>query len=329
MASDEPRPRVSVVVLSYNTREVLLRCLEVLGAGDPPEDMQIIVVDNASTDGSAEAVGERFPDVELVVSETNRLYAGGMNLGASRARGEHVLLLNADTEVGPDQVRELADYLDGHPRVGAVGPAQVNAAGRPERPRVDELSVGNLVLSMLGIQSFVGRHVKVAATGAVAHLSGSAIMLRREIGERLGYFDEGFRFYWEDTDLSRRIRDLGYELHIVSEVQILHRHAASSRQVDRGRRRVWAAQGFARYAHKHCPGAEAALMFALRLVFCLVAGLVAAVFTVLTLGQVGPIREHAGATFAVAGVMWSEGLLGRGAPSAAAHSEDTEGAHAD
>jgi N-acetylglucosaminyl-diphospho-decaprenol L-rhamnosyltransferase len=212
-ATGEQPPRVSIVVLSYNTRQVTLRCLEVLGAAEPPPDMQFIVVDNASSDGSVAAVRERFPEVELVASDRNLLFAGGMNLGASHARGEYVLLLNADTEVTEEQVRELAGYLDAHPEVGAAGPAQADSAGQPERARTHDLSPANLVLSMLGSHVSAGSRLKDSNTGAVAYLSGSAIIIRRELGERIGYYDEGFPFYWEDTDLSQRIRDMNYEVH--------------------------------------------------------------------------------------------------------------------
>jgi GT2 family glycosyltransferase len=308
-ATGEQPPRVSIVVLSYNTRQVTLRCLEVLGAAEPPPDMQFIVVDNASSDGSVAAVRERFPEVELVASDRNLLFAGGMNLGASHARGEYVLLLNADTEVTEEQVRELAGYLDAHPEVGAAGPAQADSAGQPERARTHDLSPANLVLSMLGSHVSAGSRLKDSNTGAVAYLSGSAIIIRRELGERIGYYDEGFPFYWEDTDLSQRIRDMDYEVHLVTAVKILHHHAASSHQIDRAQRRRWAAQGLVRFANKHCTRTEAVVIFAIRLTWCLAAGLLALLLTVLTLGQVRVVRDHMCATFAVAEVLYRNGLL--------------------
>lgn len=302
-------PRVSVVVLNYNTRDVFLRCLEVLGADDLAENIELIAVDNASNDRSAEAVRERFPQVNLVVSETNRLYGGGMNLGASHASGEYVLLLNADTEVTADQVHALADYLDANPAAGAIGPAKINAAGKPERPEMTEYSLGHTILSVLGLDSLIWRHLKSVPTGPVMHLSGSAIMIRRSLGESLGYFDEGFPFYMEDTDLSRRIRDAGYEVHQVNEVEILHLHAVSSRKVDRVRRHVWGTRGYARYVNRYLPRGQAALMFTIRLVEALILGLLAAIFTVLTLGLVKPLRQYLRGRFAVAHVLLVDGLF--------------------
>ncbi|MEY3160533.1 MAG: hypothetical protein RIT25_524, partial [Planctomycetota bacterium] len=115
-------PRLSVVVLSWNTRELTLACLGALARDAFPGGREVIVVDNASADGSAAAIRERFPEVRLVVNGENRLFAAACNQGARAAQGEWLCLLNSDTEVAPGALAQLVDFLAAHPSHAMAAP---------------------------------------------------------------------------------------------------------------------------------------------------------------------------------------------------------------
>jgi len=126
-------PRLSIVVLSWNTRELLAACLASLRAVSGELPFETIVVDNASADGSADMVAARFPEVRLVRNAVNEGYAIGNNTGAGFARGDLLLLLNSDTEVRPGALSTLVAFLDAHPGHGACAPRLDNPDGTPQK----------------------------------------------------------------------------------------------------------------------------------------------------------------------------------------------------
>ncbi len=304
MGQPQRIPRISAVILNYNTRELLVNCLRALAGEKPRTDIEVLVVDNASDDGSADAVRQRFPNVALLANDQNLLYARGMNLGASQARGEFVVFLNVDTEVSADQLEALGAYLRQHPQVGAVGPLQMRASGKLERPRRHDLSLVSFLAGLIGLESFLGRISGRPVSGEVAWLSGSCLMVRRDLGARIGFFDAGYPLYWEDRDLSRRIREYGYELHLLTEVAIVHHHGASTGQVDRGQRRRWEAQGFVRYVRKHYSHGYGSVIVGVRLALCVLGGLLRGAVALATFGLLKHLAP-AGESFSVARVLWA------------------------
>ncbi len=124
-----PAPELSIVILSWNTRELLQRCLESLRQVRDTVRRELLVVDNASSDGSAEMVRERFPEARLLVNARNEGYARGNNIGIAAASGANVLLLNSDTEVRDGSLDKLVGFLRGHRAHGAVGAGLRNADG--------------------------------------------------------------------------------------------------------------------------------------------------------------------------------------------------------
>ena len=132
-APEGEAPDLSVVILSWNTKDLLLRCLETVGASLRPPSFEVIVVDNASRDGSADAVAARFPQAQLIRNPRNDGYARGNNLGIRLARGRHVLLLNSDTEPAPAALRELVRFLDANPNYGAASARLWNVDGTIQR----------------------------------------------------------------------------------------------------------------------------------------------------------------------------------------------------
>jgi GT2 family glycosyltransferase len=214
---------VAAVVLSWNGREDTLACLRSLAG----EAVDAIVVDNASEDGSAEAVEQGFPDVELIRNDVNRGYAGGMNVGIRRAleRGaDHVLLLNNDVEVEPGAVAKLAAAAAG---AGAVSPL-ITFAANPE-------TVWYAGASFDPRRGYNGRHRGLGQSAAefreiveTDRACGAAMLMPRAALETVGLLDEALFAYQEDTDWSLRARAVGLPIRVVPAARVRHKVSATT-----------------------------------------------------------------------------------------------------
>lgn len=227
--ADTPRtpPRVSVIVVSFNTCEKLRRCLTALGA-----EHQVIVVDNASADGSPEMVGTEFPHVEVIANAENRGFGAANNQGLAIATGELVLLLNSDAYVAPDTVSRLAEgFAD--PNVVAAGPRLVNPDGSLQWSAARELRLWAVFCEQTYLEKLLPESQLFSPywirpsgddTLEVEQVMGACLMMRP--GER---FDERFFLYCEDTDLCRRLRKRGRILYVPS-LSVVHDLGSSSSQ---------------------------------------------------------------------------------------------------
>lgn len=233
--------KLSTVICNYNTRDELIRVLPSLQ--QDINDHQIIVVDNASSDGSADLVREQFPDVRLIKSGANLWYSGGNNLGFRSAEGDYVLILNADTVIPPGALATMLAYLDNHPAVGAITSRMTFADGRVQRicsrfNRYSDLLLAYTPLGML-LPWLRTRHTREMwytewdrnSTRAVEVAPGSCLMVRRSILAQIGGFDERLKLFFTDDDLCRRITGAGCAIHYVAEVTILHDEHASLNKV--------------------------------------------------------------------------------------------------
>jgi N-acetylglucosaminyl-diphospho-decaprenol L-rhamnosyltransferase len=229
---------LSVVIVSYNTRPLLEACLSSLRSSGI--EAEIIVVDNASTDDSAEAVRERFSEVRLIRSETNRGFAGGNNLAFPYCRGRYVALLNADTEVEPGGFAEMVNFLEAHPQVGAVGPRLLNPDGtvQPSAHRFPRLGQSAVRLflrlpqpasppSSIGCLPGAERASPSEACELHDWLTGACLMVRRAVLEQVGSLDEQFFFECEDVDWCRRIRAAGWEIGLLPVARVTHKGGGS------------------------------------------------------------------------------------------------------
>lgn len=231
------QPRLSAVVVSYNTRDDLLRCLSSLRehAGVPCE---ITVVDNASADGSAEAVRGAFPDAQLIENPVNLGFARACNQGLRASSSPFVLLLNSDAQVLGGAVALLLGILEERPDVGLVGPRTRSADGAiqvsfgPDLTPMAEWGQRRLVR---GVRRREPRALeRVEALAAREHepdwLSGSCLLARRQALEAVGGFDEGFFLYEEDVDLCVRVRKAGWRILFTPRAEIVHHLGRSMAQ---------------------------------------------------------------------------------------------------
>ncbi|MGI6296556.1 MAG: glycosyltransferase family 2 protein [Armatimonadota bacterium] len=224
---------VSIIIVNWNTRDLLIDCLESIRQNAP--GCEVIVVDNASSDGSGDAVKEQYPQVKLIASEANLGFAAGNNLGIAEATGEYVLLLNPDTVVKPNAVDIMREFLVNNPDAGAVGCRIENPDGSQQESNwMTFPSIGWLFLKALYLDKIVRRFRKVKMEDdtpfQVAHLLGACIMAPRRILQELSGFDESYFLYLEETDLCQRIFQSGKNIYYLPTASITHFGQQSSIQ---------------------------------------------------------------------------------------------------
>lgn len=234
------RPDLSICIVSWNTRSDLEAALSSVLEADPELQSEVVVVDNASADGSPEMVEERFPAAKLLRSPDNMGFARGYNLAAASAVGRHLFLLNPDTLTRPGALRALVGFLDSHPRAGAVGPRLLNSDGslqyscrrfpRPMAAVFRNTPLGRLFPRNRCTREYLMTDYDHTQESEVDWVSGAAMCIRREAWEQVGGLDEGFFMYAEDMDWCWRAREAGWGVWYVPGAEIVHRIGRSSDQ---------------------------------------------------------------------------------------------------
>jgi GT2 family glycosyltransferase len=236
--------KVSVIVVSYNTAELLSRCLDSLAAqaGDLASrglELETIVVDNASADGSPDMVRQRFGWARLVDSPENLGFAAANNLARQMARGRHIVLLNPDARLAPGSLGVALDYLEANPGVAVVGGAQTAPDGRalPSARRFPR--AWHKFSAMTGLAGrFPGSRLLGAANYTwhdldrpmpVDWVPGSFALIRGQALDQVGFFDDRYFLYYEETDLCLRLNRAGWEVHFHPGVKVVHDSGAASR----------------------------------------------------------------------------------------------------
>lgn len=231
---------LSIIVVSYNTRQLLDDCLASLYAADAPAGgMEIIVVDNASSDGSVDMVAGKYPGVTLLACEDNLGFSAANNRGTAVARGDYLLFLNSDTVVFADSLVEPLSYMRANPQVGALTVRLVYPNGErdPDNHRGFPTPWNSLChfsgLSRVfpnspRLNGYFRGYEEFEAVHAVPVIAGSYMMMPRALDRQLGGWDETYFFYGEDIDYCYRIHQAGYEIVYYPLVKVLHYKGASS-----------------------------------------------------------------------------------------------------
>jgi hypothetical protein len=245
-------PDVSVSLVNTNSRELLLACLESLG----DTGVEIVVLDNASEDGSAAAVRERFPGVRLIEQRHRAGFGANHNTVIRATTGRYVFVLNEDTTSDDWGFERMVAHLDANPRVAALAPRLEYPDGRLQDsawrfPSPETAALGLLTLSRVGIVQSGG-----SETRDVDWAMAAALLLRREALDGVGLFDEDFFIYSEETDLARRLRGAGWRTQYFPEVTVVHHESQFSAGIPERRiNEMW--RGRHRYWRKHHSAAGA------------------------------------------------------------------------
>ena len=228
-------PRLSIIIVTFNSRAEIDACLRSLTDGIHI-DREIVVVDNASADGTGAHVRERWPGVRLIDLGANLGFARAINIGIQQTFGELVLLLNPDTAVRPGAIDRLVSALERDVHVGVVGPRIVDENGRAE------LSFGRMVSPFVELRHKIlmianKRQIPVIRgivermtrqTRDIDWVTGACLLTYRSDLEAVGLLDERFFLYMEDVDLCASIRARGRRVRFVADVEITHRRGASA-----------------------------------------------------------------------------------------------------
>jgi GT2 family glycosyltransferase len=224
---------LSICIVSYQARDLLHDCLRSIYETVDSLSFEIIVVDNHSEDGTLEMLTNEFPDVRLLVNDQNTGYTRPNNQAMRISQGRYILLINPDTLVEPNTIPELADFLDAHLEVGIVGPKVLNRDGTLQKQcRRSEARPWDSFCYFSGL-SRLFPHDKRFAGYLMTYLdedlvhetqavSGSCMMIRRQVINQIGYQDEDFFAYQEDTDYCRRARLAGWKVFFNPKAQIIH-----------------------------------------------------------------------------------------------------------
>ncbi|MCW5937376.1 MAG: glycosyltransferase family 2 protein [Fimbriimonadaceae bacterium] len=231
---------LTITICSWNTVEDLRTCLASLRACADEGSFEVLVVDNASFDGSPDMVEREFPEFRLLRQGTNLGFTGGHNLAVAQRRGRHAALLNSDTVVHKGSVRALLAYMEAHPEVGVVGPKLLNPDGSLQYscrrfPNPVAAAFRNTVLGRLFpnnpyVKEYLMQDFDHTQNREVDWVSGAAMFLRAELIEKVGLLDPGYFMYCEDTDLCKRAWEAGFKVVYLPEAVVTH---AIGRSTDR------------------------------------------------------------------------------------------------
>jgi len=251
--------KLSVVILSYNTRKTTLECLKNLYQHAPTLcQLEVIVVDNGSRDGSSDAIEEKFPQTKLICNLENRGFAAACNQALNKSEGDFILLLNSDTQLIDQSIDYALDYMVKNNDIGVVGGKMIGLDGETQPSCHRFPCYSNLFFSKSSFLTrsglFKNKFSKFRKIpdkiSDVDALSGGFLFLRKEMLNEIGFLDERFFFYIEDIDLCKRARDNNWRVVFMPEVRVRHVWGKSTGKC-KSKAYWWHHQSIYRYFAKH------------------------------------------------------------------------------
>lgn len=231
---------VSVGIISYNTKELLIRCLESIFSRTKGVDFEIIVVDNCSYDGTPEMLKELFPHVSLINNDKNRGFSKAVNQAFKVSTGEFFFILNPDTELSNNAILELFNFIKSHPEVGVVGPKLIYPDGKLQFSCRRFMTLWAAIVDVFQIYLYFPRNIfskkynydywKHNYIREVDWFCGAAFMTRRDIYQKIDMLDERFFIYSEDMDYCLKAKKAGYKNFIIPKAIVIHHHAKGGTQ---------------------------------------------------------------------------------------------------
>lgn len=233
--------QLSVIIVNYNVKHFLEQCLHSVQKACAGLQAELIVVDNNSTDNSIGFIASRFPDVQYIANSENFGFAKACNQGLQLAKGAYILFLNPDTIVPEDCFKQCISFFQSHPEAGALGVKMLDGSGQflKESKRAFPSPLTSLY-KLFGLAKLFPRsrsfaryhlgHLNENQNNEVDVLAGAFMMIRKEVLNKVGSFDENFFMYGEDIDLSYRIQQAGYKNYYFSETSIIHFKGESTRK---------------------------------------------------------------------------------------------------
>jgi len=227
---------LSILIVNYNTRELLQNCINSIFENTEDITYEVIVVDNNSTDGSEKMVLNMFPQVQLLCNQENMGFARANNQAYRQSKGKYLLFMNSDTLALNSPFEKMIDYMKDHPEVGIVGPKILDNKDQPTRSYMRLLDVKKLFFGSKHFKSFIDveKHrihfplYYYDMIQEVPWLSGACMMVRRKVFREAGLFDERYFLFLEDMDLCLQVAKLGYRIIYFPKAEIIHLFGGSS-----------------------------------------------------------------------------------------------------
>ncbi len=218
---------LSVVIVNWNTRDLLIQCLESVFRTAGEVNLEVFVVDNGSVDGSRERVKERFPDVRMIENRGNVGFARANNQALKISGGRYLLLLNPDTRVRGKAIAELISFMEGHSEAGISGVQLLNANGSKQNsianfPSLATELLNKRLLRHLFPKKFPGKERSYSAPIEVDSVIGACMMVRRSAADQVGILDEDYFLFLEETDWCYRMKKAGWKVYHVPQVEVDH-----------------------------------------------------------------------------------------------------------
>lgn len=229
--------KLSIIIVNWNTIDLLANCLASIHANPPEDQFEIWVIDNCSTDGSSRMVKERFPEVNLIENSQNIGFARANNQALAKSGGDFILLLNPDTLLAAGSIDQLTNFLGEHPDGGAVGPRLVQPDGTLQLSAFPQPTLFREFWRMFHLDAlycvsqYRMKDWSLNKPRQVDSLLGACMLMRRTALNSLGKFDEEFFVYSEEVDLCLRMRKAGWQLYWMPESIVVHYGGKSTQQV--------------------------------------------------------------------------------------------------
>lgn len=238
---------LSIIIVNWNVRELLEKCLASIYKETQNLDFEVIVVDNASKDGSVGMVKEKFPQVRLIANKDNKWFSGGNNQGFELAKGEYVLLLNPDTEILNGAINKMVEFMTGKipskgeiSSIGVLGCKLLNSdmTVQPscrKLPRLKDqilvlLKLHNFFPKLKAVREYYMLDYKYNDTRKVEQVMGACLLTRKEIIDKIGGLDESYRSIFEEVDFCARVKKAGWKIYFTNTAQIIHHKGQSFRK---------------------------------------------------------------------------------------------------
>ncbi|UCB52862.1 MAG: glycosyltransferase family 2 protein [Candidatus Zixiibacteriota bacterium] len=254
---------ISIVIVTWNSQDFIRQCLGSILATSAESGTEVIVVDNASSDGTARIVRASYPEVNLIENKTNLGYAKANNQGIDQAQGRYVLLLNPDTRLLDHSLSSMYKFMERNPRAGAMGPRLLNPDGSTQASCREFPGFSSLIWEFSGLSRLFPES-KIFGKWRMGYFTfdqprevdqpmGSCLVIRKETLEQVGSFDENFSMFFNDVDLCYRIKNAGWKIYFQPDAQVIHHRGAFTRKVKR--KMIWLSHlAFYKFFKKHRKG---------------------------------------------------------------------------
>ena len=233
---------VDIIIVSWNTKPYLLRCLESIFQKRERVPWEVVVVENGSQDGSGNAVKEMFPSVRLIENDRNLGFSKAANQGLIKSSGRYALLINPDTEVKEGVIGQLVSFMDGHPKAGVAGVQLLHSDGSKQNsianfPTLATELLNKDLLRWVFPERFPGKSKNYLEPIEVDSVIGACMIVRREAMEQVGILDEDYFLFLEETDWCYRMKKAGWKVYHLPEAEIYHFQGKSA-EAEKKRARV-------------------------------------------------------------------------------------------